>query len=269
MRPSRRIAAALPLALLAPAAVCAQSAEADSAELLAREARTHYDAGRFEQAVSAYLKAYRASPSAGYLYNIAVVYDRKLNESGLAIDFYRRYIVAEDADPTAVERATTRIKALKAQAPVDPLDAPPARPAPASESPPVASEADAPAPRPAAAAEGGAGRRIAAYTLLGVGGASLIGGAALGVLAYTVQGKYQAADNVADKKNLQSLGRSEALAGDILMGAGLIMAGVGTWLLLTSEADAAPEPEAGEAASAGLGLVPLPGGVGLTFGGTL
>jgi hypothetical protein len=89
------------------------------------------------------------------------------------------------------------------------------------------------------------------------------------VLAYTVQGKYQAADNVADKKNLQSLGRSEALAGDILMGAGLIMAGVGTWLLLTSEADAAPEPEAGEAASAGLGLVPLPGGVGLTFGGTL
>lgn len=268
MRPSRRLVAAVPLAFSAPAVVCAQAVDADAAETHARDARAHYDAGRFEQAVSAYLKAYRASPSAGYLYNIAVVYDRKLNESGLAIDFYRRYIVAEDADPAAVERATLRIKALKAQTPAETLEtpAPSPRPAPSSEPPPPAVE-----DTPRSAPESG-GRRIAAYTLLGVGGASVIGGAALGVLAYTVQGKYQDADNVADKKNLQSLGRSEALAGDILMGAGLAMAGVGTWLLLTSDGDAPEAPlgrEAGESAPAELRLVPLPGGLGLTLGGAL
>jgi hypothetical protein len=79
---------------------------------------------------------------------------------------------------------------------------------------------------------------------------------------------------VADKKNLQSLGRSEALAADILMGAGLAMAGVGTWLLLTSDGDAPETPtggggESGEAAPAELRLVPLPGGLGLTLGGAL
>ncbi len=271
MRPSRRIAAAVSLALPAPAAVYAQAADTEAAEALAREARAHYDAGRFEQAVSAYLKAYRASPSAGYLYNIAVVYDRKLNESGLAIDFYRRYIVAEDADPTAVERASMRIKALKAQAPTEPLDPPPPRPAPPSERPPASPTGDDPAPaRPAPEPETG-GRRIAAYTLLGIGGAALLGGAALGVVAYTVEDKYRAADNVADKKNLQSLGRSEALAADILMGAGLAMAGVGTWLLLTSGEDGPGAPASGPAddAATTLGLLPLPGGLGLTLGGSL
>ena len=242
-----------------------QGAEAGSADAFAKEARAHYDQGRFEQAVASYLKAFRLAPSAGFLYNVAVIYDRKLNEPELAIDFYRRYIKAEDADPAVVERATARIKALKSQSPPEPILAPTAPPTAAPE--PVASQPPPPPPAPPPA--GLTTRDVAGYTLLSIGGLSLVGGGVLGVLAYTVHGKYQDAENISDKKNLQSLGRSEALTGDILMGVGAVMAGTGLYLLLTGGDEASPAPTPALEAGPDVSLVPLPGGLGLTFGGSL
>lgn len=262
------LAFALALALPAATPAFAQSAETESADALAKEARGHYDQGRFEQAVASYLKAYRQSPSAGYLYNVAVIYDRKLNESALAIDFYRRYIVADDADPAAVERATARIKALKSTAVAEPVPAEPA-PAPASRPAPSAEPA-ATADASPAGESGTSGRKIAAYTMLGIGGAALVGGVALGVLAASAEDKYAKAETVGDKKNMQSLGRSEALAGDLLMGGGVALAGVGLVLLLTGGGDAPKATPAPAAESEPeVGLAPLPGGFALTFGGVL
>jgi tetratricopeptide (TPR) repeat protein len=266
------LALALPLPLVgaAPTRALAQSAETESADALAKDARGHYDQGRFEQAVASYLKAYRQSPSAGFLYNVAVIYDRKLNEGGLAIDFYRRYIVADDADPAAVERATARIKALKSVAaaepvPVEPAPAPASRPAATTEPESTASVSPAPADGETATS----GRKIAAYTLMGIGGAALVGGVALGVLASTVEDKYAKAETVGDKKNMQSLGRSEALAGDLLMGGGVALAGVGLVLLLTGGGDSAPKAAPAAESEPEVGFSPLPGGFAVFFGGAL
>lgn len=267
MRRSRHLPLTLSVLLAASVAgspgAYGQSGEVDTADAHAKEARAHYDQGRFDQAVSAYLKAYRLSPSAGFLYNVAVIYHRKLNEPELAIDFYRRYIKAEDAEPSAVERATARLKVLKEateRARPEPAPAPRSAPAPgpsverAIEAPPPA---EAPAP----------GRRVAAFTLLGIGGAALVGGVTLGLLASSVEEKYQGADTVSDKKNLQALGRSEALAGDILMGGGLLLAGVGATLLLTGGGPSGASPAAD--AEPAVGLMPLPGGLGLFLEGAL
>ena len=276
MRCPRPTVLALPLALAlvqvgaAPTPAWAQSAETESADALAKEARGHYDQGRFEQAVASYLKAYRQSPSAGFLYNVAVIYDRKLNESGLAIDFYRRYIVADDADPAAVERATARIKALKSTAAAEPVPVEPA-PVPASRSaanPEPESTANV-TPAPAAGEGATSGRKIAAYTMLGIGGAALVGGVALGVLAASAEDKYATAETVGDKKNMQSLGRSEALAGDLLMGGGVALAGVGLVLLLTGGGDAAPKAAPAAESEPEVGFSPLPGGLAVFVGGAL
>ncbi len=256
-----------------PAVAHAQDAAADSPETLAKEARGHYDQGRFEQAVATYLRAYKLNPVAGYLYNVAVIYDRKLNEADLAIDFYRRYIKAEDAEPPVVERAMARIKALKAQSPepAAPATAPaPATPAPVA--PPVddsvdSSAAIAPAPSSAPPVEesgGSSTRHLVAYTLLGVGGAAFVGGGVLGGLAFNVQGQFKDAKNASDKKHLQALGRSEALAGDVLMGGGFALAGVGVVLLLTGNDGPSAPPPAAE-----VSFLPLPGGLGVTLGGAL
>lgn len=274
MRCPRPTVLALPLALAlvqvgaAPTPAFAQSAETESADALAKEARGHYDQGRFEQAVASYLKAYRQSPSAGFLYNVAVIYDRKLNESGLAIDFYRRYIVADDADPAAVERATARIKALKSTAAAEPV---PVEPAPTSR-PATNPEPESTAkvtPAPAGGEGATSGRKIAAYTMLGIGGAALVGGVALGALAASAEDKYAKAETVGDKKNMQSLGRSEALAGDLLMGGGVALAGVGLVLLLTGGGDAAPSAAPAAESEPEVGLSPLPGGLAVFIGGAL
>ena len=96
--------------------VYAQSAGASiqTVEALAAQASAAYKAGDYERAVSLYLEAYKSQRAAAVLYNIAIIYDRKLSEPQLASAFYRRYIGAPDADPAAVLRATKRLGELKA-----------------------------------------------------------------------------------------------------------------------------------------------------------
>ena len=267
MRRSRHLPLTLSVLLAASGAALpvafGQSAEAESADTLAKEARVHYDQSRFDQAVSAYLRAYKLSPSAGFLYNVGVIYDRKLNEPELAIDFYRRYIRAEDADPSAVERATARLKTLKeaAAARVRPEPVPPPKVAPPA--PGESAEALPPAEVPSTP------RKLAAYALLGTGGAALVGGVALGLLAARGEEKYRDADSVDDKKSLQSLGRNEALAGDLLMGGGFVLAGVGAVLLLTGGASPRAAPTSTADAEPEVRLEPMPGGLGLWLRGAL
>ena len=83
---------------------------------LANQAYEAYSRRDFAQAVSLYLRAHQASPlaSAEILYNIAKIYDVKLNDPELATDFYRRFLRAPDADADLVRRATDRVNALRA-----------------------------------------------------------------------------------------------------------------------------------------------------------
>jgi tetratricopeptide (TPR) repeat protein len=219
------------------------SVESVSAESLAAEARVHYDAGRYEQAVSTYLRAWRLEPAAGLLYNVAVIYDRKLDEPELAQDFYRRYIKAEDAEPAAVERAMGRIRALKA-----------GRAEPAPRSAPVVPTVESAPPVPPAD-----GRRTAGWVLMGSGGAALVTGGVLAMFASNAHQDFEAANTVDEKRSTRDAGETYALAADVSFGLAAVLVGVGAWLLV-GEASGPPVDVA---------LVPGTHGFTLSAGGAL
>lgn len=92
-----------------------ESAEttAKRAEKIAAEAYEAYKAGDYPKAVALYNSAIQLQPTATLYYNIARIYDTKLNEYELAIEYYRRFVTAPDADPELIGKATARIASLK------------------------------------------------------------------------------------------------------------------------------------------------------------
>jgi hypothetical protein len=109
------------------------------AEQKAAQAFEAYQAKRFGQAVALYIEAYDASPNADILYNVARIYDTKLGDRPLAINFYRRYIGDPGAIPDRIQLANERLLALReaelaANRPVATLNAP-AAPAVAAAAP--------------------------------------------------------------------------------------------------------------------------------------
>jgi len=222
--------------LLCPVPAPAQSppptGNLSQVEQLARAARDHYAAERFGQAVAVYLEAYRLAPAAAVLYNIALIYDRKLDEPQLAIDFYRRYIGSPDADPQAVQRATQRVQVLKAEqkkAEV-PLPGPPP--------PEVAETSDA----------GTSTQALTGWIAVGVGGALIGAGVTFGVLANDKADRFHDITE-ADRSGLRDEGQTQALTADILFGVGAAAGITGVVLLLL---------DAGEAQA--LRVAPTPGG---------
>ncbi|HEX4445490.1 MAG TPA: hypothetical protein VH044_02085 [Polyangiaceae bacterium] len=124
----------------------APSAAAPSAESLAARAYALHEAGRYAEAIATYLEAYKLSSAAVTLFNVATIYDRKLHESALAADYYRRYLAAPDAEPELVKKATARLTALKGEDVATPIAVPPPPPSPPSPlSPPVHAAALRPA----------------------------------------------------------------------------------------------------------------------------
>jgi tetratricopeptide (TPR) repeat protein len=236
----RSVGLVLALASALPTGAAAQDAPAAPAavdvEALARRASDLYRAEQYTEAVQVYLQAWQAAPAAALLYNVAHIYDRKLAERELAIDFYRRYITSPDADPAAVARATERIQTLKQQQaeaaaaaaakPPPVVTAPPPDPAPAV----VAQPAESPPSR----------RRTVGWILAGGGVALLAGGGALGYVARTDADAYADSTDLDEKRDYRDGGRSKALAADVMMGVGLAAGAAGAFLLLTGGDDAAP-----------------------------
>jgi tetratricopeptide (TPR) repeat protein len=115
-------AALLPAVLLfgAPRATFAaepETAAADGAiavsEQKAAQAFEAYQAKRFSEAVALYVEAYDASPNADILFNIARIYDTKLGDRPLAINFYRHYITDPGAVPDRIQLVNERLVALR------------------------------------------------------------------------------------------------------------------------------------------------------------
>mgnify|MGYP001307177159 CR=1 FL=1 len=93
---------------------------ADRVESLAREASQLVRAGEFHRGIARYEEAYRVEPAAALLYNIAFIYDRKLNDSRSAREYYERYLVAPDAEADGSARARDRLADLNAQVASEP-----------------------------------------------------------------------------------------------------------------------------------------------------
>lgn len=83
------------------------------AERRAGEAFEAYGKGEYPKAVTLYLDAYAACPTAPILYNLARIHDTKLDKREQAIVFYRRYVASVDARPDLVVAARKRLEELE------------------------------------------------------------------------------------------------------------------------------------------------------------
>ena len=84
----------------------------DPIEQLADRGLRLFQAGDFKGAVKAYREAYQFEPVGALLYNIAFIYDKKLDDPLLALDYYRRFVNAPDADRDTRLAAYERIVEL-------------------------------------------------------------------------------------------------------------------------------------------------------------
>lgn len=105
--------AALSLACVTAAPAVRGDETAETTEQLAEKAYALQAAGKYPEAIATYLKAYDQSKAGLTLLNIATIYDRKLNEPQLAAEYYRRYLMAPDAEPDRVKKVTERLTTLK------------------------------------------------------------------------------------------------------------------------------------------------------------
>lgn len=104
-------------------------------EALAEQAFNLYKEGRFSESVAMYSRAYELTGSSAIVFNIANIYDRKLREIDLAVDYYRRYLRMPDANPELLRRANDRLEALKHQSTPLPTASPSASTTPAAPPP--------------------------------------------------------------------------------------------------------------------------------------
>jgi tetratricopeptide (TPR) repeat protein len=72
----------------------------------------------WNKAIEMYLESYKLSSTADLLFNIAVIYDRKLGNKAMAIEYFRKHNAAADPNPDLVAKANRRIESLTHEAPV-------------------------------------------------------------------------------------------------------------------------------------------------------
>ena len=220
----------------------AQDDTTSQVERLAAEAREQYERGQHRKALSSYLRALKITASAGLIYNIAFIYDYKLGEKQLALDYYRSYVKAADAEPDVVERALERIEALK--------HATRPRAAPIKPSPEAASHTPSET----------SSSRLAGWITLSAGSVALATGLTLGLLASDDHASYKAAKSLSLRQSLRDKAQTRALAGDIVMGVGVAAIGASLLLLLQDDSPRSEEQLQVNAAALSDGAVLLLGG---------
>jgi len=234
-------------------------------EQFAAHARQAYNLQDYERAIAYYLRAYRLSPNGALLYNIAYIYDHKLSEVDTAMEFYRRYIRSEDADPDVVQRATTRLQALKKikrttirseRRIIPPLDTGPS-PGPGRIAPQLENGPRAPLR---------SSQNIWGWSLIGVGSAALGGGTVLGIVAAKTHDEFNATTNVKRRQELQDTGQKQALYADVLIATGAVIATTGLVLLLTD--NSSPRSQSANHNTYHFGVTPGATGAYLHFGGS-
>jgi len=239
---------------------------ARTVERLAAEAAGAYKAGDFIRAAELLEEAYKLQPISPIIYNLAKAYD-KLTEDDKALDLYKKYIVAPDADPKLKQRAETRIANINNQK-ANP-GAPEVRPRKAGKEPAmgenlVTPNLTDPVEDPKVAAQRRERRDTQMWRGLGFGslglGVALLGaGIGLGVAALGQQDSFHASIVEADKRHFRDMAKSYAIGADVLYAVGAAAVGVSAYFLYRGFR---PAPSAHAA------LVPLDHGGALVVGGT-
>lgn len=229
---SRRHAAPFLFAValhVAPAAVAQEPSgevtaqTARSAELAAQAEEAFLD-GRFEDAIALLEQAYAADQNPNMLYNIARVHEER-GDLEAALSFYRRFVVAADVDIAYRREAQLSAESIEQTlAERTAAQAAKARQAEVAR----AQEEQAllrPPPFPTTSP-----MRPLGFALAGVGGATVLGGVAVGLVAMAKQRQFDEAQTLADRRALGASARDLATAADALYisGAVLIVTGVVT-----------------------------------------
>jgi tetratricopeptide (TPR) repeat protein len=255
------------------AALADPPAATKTAEELANQAYEEHAAGRYAEAIATYLKAYAISNAGVVLFNIATIYDRKLHERELAIEYYRRYLRAPDAEPAQVQKANERLTALKREAEEAPAPPPPATaapapapaPAPSAEpAPPAVPPAPSPPAQPAEPRPSTGSTLRTAGVVVGIAGLAGVGASmALGLAAKSKNDDANAVCNGQACAGEQGVSLAHdagtfATASTIAFVAGLALVGGGVAMYVlapraSTSASVAIAPQLG-ASSAGVGL---------------
>jgi len=185
-----------------------------------------YDARAFQEAIDAYLQAYAVVPSADVLYNVAFIYEANLARPKLARDFYSRVIRDPLARPELMKMASERVAAIDGAAA-------------AADARPRVLEPGGDASRSA----GGVATKMAKPTetasavpwiLVGVGGAAILSGVIVGVMASSKHDDFMTATKLDQARRDADSGKTEAIAADVLWIGGGALALTGLIWALTS-----------------------------------
>lgn len=262
----------------APGAAASPGA-AKIAENLSGKAETAFREGRFKAAIEFYQASWEVVPTAEVLYNIAFIYDQKLNDSQNALDYYERVIATRNVDPELVQLSNGRIVALQTRRAQESLKATPPKDLDnedddkegaegdsdkARSDDPKAGEQDDAQERSDAAeaalsktkpkdeivvprvapSQSSNGAIWGATSMLVAGTGVALGGLSLGLLAQTKESDFHdGSRSLYQRKNAQMNGKDQALYGDIMMlgGGALAISGL-IWLIVDlSSSDASEE----------------------------
>lgn len=210
-------------AAVAPAA----TASAETPDALSTAAVEAFRAGEYDKAIELFERAYTLDPQPNYLFNIGRVYEEK-GDLEKAVANYQEFVKQPGVDIEAREAATERLKVLRRTLAELEDDKKP------TTGPVVDPGVDAPTPAEEAAAAKKRKMRIAGYSLLGVGGGTLVIGAVFGGLAIGKSNDAKDAAFVDDRLALRQEAQGRAKVGDGLLITGGVLAAVGLVLVLVS-----------------------------------
>lgn len=237
------VALAAPLGVAAPAVAQAQ----DGFRELVDKGLELYTQKKYDEAIKSFEQAYALRAEPELVYNIARAHEKSLRRAE-AIAAYEKFVNLPGTTAELRTKALTAMEALRAeQAALDRAKAPPK----VEVSTPTAADREG-AAGVSAQVEPTHGTPVLAWTVVGVGAASMGVGAVFGLLALDAKSDFDAGAT-SDKA---STVETRALVADIALFGGAAVAVTGVILLLVDGADAAPSETA---------WVPTlgPGGVGL------
>jgi tetratricopeptide (TPR) repeat protein len=222
------VALSVALAPLPSAAAVAPAAEqgAETPDSLSGAAVEAFRAGEYDKAIDLFQRAYTLDPQPNYLFNIGRVYEEK-GDLEKAVANYQEFVKQPGVDIEARDAATERLKVLRRTIAALEEDKEPT-------TGPVDPGVDTPTPAEEAAAAKKRKLRIAGYSLLGVGGATLVIGAVFGGLAIGKSNDAKDAAFVDDKLALRQEAEGRAKVGDGLLITGGVLAAVGLVLVLVT-----------------------------------
>lgn len=219
----------------------ARAAEPTAAEL-SDQAYERYEAADFPGAVALYMKAYSLNVDSRILFNVAQIYDRKVQDRDLALEYYRRYLKSTTTEVDLVRKATERVTELQRQIDEKPKIEAPAGSGTATAAPstgPVASSAvptatavptSEPAPsRPYWVGYGTAGLLVV--------GAAITGGLALSASGDLAKMSYAGTTVPDDVQSTSDRAKTLGLTTDLFIGGAVVAAAVTLIVQL-----AAPKP---------------------------